>query len=100
MKGIAKKIKTDAMRVSLNAADKNLAKLDSVNTLSSLRKTSISIEASEMKNSRVVDTMTWTKMSRPILMSEECLKLFPWMPMATKVKKPIRTVLPKIVSIE
>ena len=95
-----KKMKMHAMRVSLNPADTKEAILSSVKVVSSLRKTSISIEASEVKNSRVVETMTGTKMSRPILMSEECLKLFSWMLMDTAAKKPIRTVLPKIVSSE
>ena len=91
-------MKTLAMRVNLSVADTKVADLDFVTTLMLFRKTNISIEASDVKNSRVVDTMMWTKMSRPILMSEECLKWFSWMLMTTTAKKPIRTMLPKIVS--
>ena len=100
MKGMAKKIKTHAVRVSLNTADIRGANLNSVKMLSFLRKISISMEASEVKNSNVVETMMGRNMSRPILISEECLKLFSWMLIARAVKKPIRTVLPKIVSRE
>ena len=100
MKGIAKETKTRVIRMSLNTADMSVAVIDPVKAVTVSRKMSMSSDVTDRKKRSDVEAMTGTKMSRPILTSDECLKLLSWMPTATMAKKIIRTVLSKMVSCE